>query len=293
MVGVLAVLIVSAFSLSVFDRYLLNSPSLAAVISAVLVDLTNGDRSANALSGLTVSSVLTAAAQAKANDMAANGYFAHVSPTGKDSWYWFKAEGYTFLYAGENLAVDFSDSTDVEHAWMNSPSHRENILNGHFTEIGIATAQGTFEGHPTTFVVQMFGTPVAKAAVSAPVRTLTSPKEPTAPALATTEPAPRSSVVASATEPAHVVLGEEAGSVTATRASWWQYLIASPKTALKYVYGAVALILIGLLAYVTEFEFHRRHLRHASAATLLVVLMLGLFAIASFMFFTTPVIAAL
>ena len=48
------------------------------------------------------------AAQAKADDMATKGYFAHTSPDGKNSWYWFKQAGYTFTYAGENLALDFS-----------------------------------------------------------------------------------------------------------------------------------------------------------------------------------------
>ena len=48
--------------------------------------------------------------------------------------------------AGENLAVNFSDSQDVTNAWMNSPEHRANILNGDFTQIGIATAQGTYKG---------------------------------------------------------------------------------------------------------------------------------------------------
>src|SRR6185369_13608321 len=107
LVSLLMFLIVSIFSLSVFDHYLLGNSSLASVISAVLVDLTNGDRTANNIGGLTVSPVLTQAAQAKADDMVANEYFAHISPGGKDSWYWFKQAGYSFYYAGENLAVDF------------------------------------------------------------------------------------------------------------------------------------------------------------------------------------------
>ncbi len=42
---------------------------------------------------------------------------------------------------------------------MNSPTHKANILNDHFTEIGIATVDGTYQGNPTTYVVQMFGVP--------------------------------------------------------------------------------------------------------------------------------------
>jgi len=188
LVGVLAALILGVFSLTLFNSFLLGSSQFAAVISSVLVDLTNGDRQVNAIGGLRVSPVLTAAAQAKANDMAENNYFAHVSPMGKNSWYWFKQVGYNFTYAGENLAVDFSDSVDVSRAWMNSPTHRKNILDGNFTEIGIAVAQGVYQGRETTFAVQMFGKPAVRAAVVVPVRTELIPSEPTAPALATTQP---------------------------------------------------------------------------------------------------------
>ena len=132
---------------------------MAAVVSSTLVNLANQDRTSNQVQPLTVSPALTAAAQAKANDMVANGYFAHTSPSGKTSWYWFQQAGYAFTYAGENLAVNFNNSSDVENAWMNSPEHRANILNAHFTQIGVATAQGTYNGHPATYVVQMFGSP--------------------------------------------------------------------------------------------------------------------------------------
>src|SRR5262245_26493068 len=86
------------------------SPYIAAVISAVLVDLANEDRVAADLEGLTVNAKLVEAAQLKANDMASKGYFAHQTPDGYDSWHWFEAVGYDYTHAGENLAVDFSDS---------------------------------------------------------------------------------------------------------------------------------------------------------------------------------------
>lgn len=304
--GILAVLILAVFSLSILDSYLLRSPSLAAVISAALVDLTNGDRSASSLGGLAWSPLLTAAAQAKAEDMATKEYFAHVSPEGKNSWYWFSQVGYTFLFAGENLAVDFSDSVDVERAWMNSPTHRANILDGHFTEIGIATAQGTFQGRPTTFVVQMFGAPAESSAL-AKIRTTASPSEPTAPALATTKlpvttkvagKASTTTAVATtapaiaATSPTKLVLGTEADSILPAHASWWQSLLASPKTWLRYAYYALAGIILILLAFVTELEFHKRHLRHVAAAAFLFVLMAGLFTLADLVFFAEPTLAA-
>ena len=61
----------------------------------------------------------------KAQDMATLGYFAHVSPDGKTPWYWIEKVGYDYQYAGENLAINFSDSKDVTNAWMASPLHKE------------------------------------------------------------------------------------------------------------------------------------------------------------------------
>jgi hypothetical protein len=298
-VGVLAVLILSVFSLSLVDQYLLRSGTFAAVISSVLVDLANSDRQANALGGLAINEKLVSAAQAKANDMASKSYFAHVSPEGRDSWYWFKQAGYPFASAGENLAVDFSDSVDVERAWMNSPSHRANILNGRFTEIGIATAQGVYQGRSTVFVVQMFGRPASRSVAPASVRAESLPSEPTVPAFATTEPipaqAPTTSTVAGAAasttlnvEPVETIV---LGATSPTSASWWQHVIASPKTMLRYAFFIFAGVILIILAFVTELEFHRRHLCHAGAATALLVLMAILFLVADFLLFPQPVIA--
>ncbi len=148
------------------------SKMLGTIFPATIVDFTNSDRISNNQSSLTVNPLLQEAAQEKANDMAQNSYFAHTSPSGLTPWYWFIKAGYGFSSAGENLAVNFSDSKDVMDAWMNSPEHRANILNGTFTEIGVATAVGTYEGSQVVFVVQEFGTPavvpVAPIAFAAP-----------------------------------------------------------------------------------------------------------------------------
>lgn len=112
--------------------------------------------------------LLSAAAQLKANDMAAKGYFAHVSPDGKTPWYWIDKVGYSYDYAGENLAVNFIDSADVSNAWMASPTHRANILNPVFKEVGTATAVGTYKGRNAIFVVQLFGTPTGKVTAVKP-----------------------------------------------------------------------------------------------------------------------------
>ena len=133
--------------------------SLSAIYASVLVNLTNQNRAASNISQLTVSPILEKAAQMKADDMAAKSYFAHNTPDGKTPWYWFDKAGYKYIYAGENLAVNFEDSADVETAWMNSPGHFLNIMNPKFTEIGIATSTGIYKSRQAVFVVQLFGAP--------------------------------------------------------------------------------------------------------------------------------------
>jgi hypothetical protein len=143
-----------------------NTNLLADILSNVLVEQTNVERQEAGLYGLRVNTLLEQAAALKAQDMAEKGYFAHTTPDGKTPWYWLEQAGYTFAAAGENLAVNFVDSEDVTNAWMESPKHKDNILEGGFTEIGIATARGMYEGRETTFVVQFFGRPIVKPAVA-------------------------------------------------------------------------------------------------------------------------------
>ena len=169
-----------------------------------LTDGTNSARTADKLPTLTMDPLLQAAAQEKANDMAAKGYFAHTSPTGVTPWYWFTNVGYYFSYAGENLAVNFSDSQDVTTAWLNSPEHRANILDAHFTQIGMAVAQGTYNGQSATYVVELFGAP---AAVSAAV----AATKPATPKAVAARPAP-ASVVSGVKQPVVVAMNPATGT---------------------------------------------------------------------------------
>ncbi len=130
-----------------------------AVLPAVVVEKTNKEREGQKLAPLVRNTVLDKAAQLKAEDMAKNSYFAHYSPAGVSPWYWFNEAGYSYVNAGENLAVHFTDSKEVVEAWMLSPTHRANIVNQNYREIGVGTARGQYEGYETVFVVQLFGTP--------------------------------------------------------------------------------------------------------------------------------------
>lgn len=163
--GALALLLLFIFSLFLLSQgghFLLKRLDMLAIIyPALLADLANFNRQQEKVPTLIWNEDLAKAAKLKAEDMLVKGYFAHQSPTGVTPWFWLKKVGYDFAYAGENLAVDFTESVDVQKAWLDSPKHRENIMNSNFREVGIATIDGVFEGKPTTFVVEFFGTPLA------------------------------------------------------------------------------------------------------------------------------------
>lgn len=134
---------------------------VSTVLPAVVVQLTNAERSDLGESSLRRSATLDEAARMKAQHMANNEYFSHYAPDGTSPWYWFDKAGYSYAHAGENLAIHFTDSDEVVEAWMNSPTHRANIVGTQYTEIGVGTAKGKFDGYDTVYVVQLFGTPAA------------------------------------------------------------------------------------------------------------------------------------
>lgn len=129
-----------------------------SISSDELLAITNKDRADNNLSPLKINSQLTQAAQEKAADMFAKNYWAHFAPDGSTSpWMFIKDSGYQYVYAGENLAKGFTTANDVVTAWMNSPSHRENMLSKNYSDIGFAIVPGTLQGEDTVLVVEMFG----------------------------------------------------------------------------------------------------------------------------------------
>ena len=131
----------------------------ASIASNVLVDLTNNDRLAYNLVPLRINQKLNLAAKLKNQDMVENNYFAHNSPSGINPWHFIQLAYYNFLFAGENLAINFNEANEVEKAWMNSPLHRANLLNPKFQEIGINVAEVNNNTENKIQIVQMFGTP--------------------------------------------------------------------------------------------------------------------------------------
>lgn len=321
-ISILSIIVVAVVLLSISAGttvYVRNTNMTATVLPAVLVDLTNNARLSNNEQTLTRNPVLDNAAKLKAENMASLGYFAHTSPTGITPWYWFDKAGYSFTYAGENLAINFSESADVQTAWLNSPTHKANILSSNFTEIGIATMDGIYQGRPTTYVVQMFGKPThndsvkedtapvvkvqPKVAAEIPKPKVPSPK-PFTPAVVVVTPSAvkgDSSItennleVITDTEEFIAVRNTdskenvEAASAhrTPRYSSWYQKFMFMAPTYTNHIYQIFIWIVITGLLIMIGFEISRKHKKNIVYGILLFVIMICLIYINRTMFVTS------
>ena len=158
-----AYLLVAVF---IFFSFYFRSLPLASLVEPFLTFspqeislLLNQERTEAGLQALRENPVLARAAEKKLNDMLSRQYFSHRTPEGKEPWAFLENEGYKFSAAGENLAGNFTSARQAHEALMASPSHRANILNRVFREVGIAVRGSEFEGYPSVMVVQFFGSP--------------------------------------------------------------------------------------------------------------------------------------
>jgi uncharacterized protein YkwD len=131
---------------------------LSAIISSNVIELLNQSRVEENLPPLKNQPVLEKYAYQKAIDMVARNYFSHDTPEGKKPWHWINKNDYDYVFAGENLAMGFTTAEMVHEAFMNSPSHRKNIMNEKYQDVGIAVVHGEIEGKKTILLVQFFGT---------------------------------------------------------------------------------------------------------------------------------------
>ena len=147
--------------------------------SREIITETNKVRTANNLIPLKANPKLDLAASEKLNDMVAKGYFAHNNPEGLAPWFWIEKNNYEYTHAGENLALGFLRADETVTAWMNSPSHRANITNINYNEIGVATGKAAINGVTGVLVVQMFGRPNVQQVAIQPSPTITQQPSPT------------------------------------------------------------------------------------------------------------------
>jgi hypothetical protein len=206
-----------------------------SISTTSLYNLTNQQRENNGLPALTLNGQLSSAAQAKANHMFANDYWAHVAPDGTTPWVFINNAGYSYTTAGENLAKNFNTSAGVINGWMGSATHKANILSSAYKDVGFAAVNGVLLGEETTLVVAMYGAkaaaapkpaaPVTKApSTSTPVTTKTVEEPVEKPAVkketvatpekeVTPQPAPVETESEVSTEPQVVDTSSETGAV--------------------------------------------------------------------------------
>jgi hypothetical protein len=135
-----------------------NSKVLASgVREQEVLELANMERSSEGLEPLQMNKNLTLAAYIKAYDMLSKQYWSHYGPSGESAWKFILSSGYQYSVAGENLAYGYENTFDLHNAWMKSNSHRKNILNENFRDVGVAVVEGFFEGKETVLVVEIFG----------------------------------------------------------------------------------------------------------------------------------------
>lgn len=128
-----------------------------AIGDQTITNLTNQQRETKNLPHLTWNADLASSALAKAQDMCQQDYWSHANPQGEHAWGLIEDSGYRYRYAGENLAKGYTTDEQRIFAWMNSSSHRANILNPDFKEIGSASINCDFQGQATAITVAHYG----------------------------------------------------------------------------------------------------------------------------------------
>jgi uncharacterized protein YkwD len=104
-------------------------------------------------------------AKAKLSDIQSYQYWSHDNPQTGKKWLTFIRESGFYSDAGENLARGYEDTNKIISAWLNSPSHRKNLLSSKFNSYGLAVGQVNYASGPETVVVLEFGNTEAERTV--------------------------------------------------------------------------------------------------------------------------------
>ncbi|MFQ4137054.1 CAP domain-containing protein [Nodosilinea sp. PGN35] len=121
------------------------APAVAQTNGAIaqeLLRLVNVERQRVNAPPLVLNEQLTAAAQRHAQDMATSRRMSHTGSDGSTMRSRIDATQYSWSTIGENVAMGQPTAAAVMNAWMNSPGHRQNILNPAFRELGVGHATG-------------------------------------------------------------------------------------------------------------------------------------------------------
>jgi len=125
--------------------YTVAAPRPRPELEAKMLELVNGERVAAGLRPLAPDPELGQVARQHSADMFARGYFAHVTPEGRDPFERMREANVRFFTAGENLAL--TPTMQIAHTGlMRSPGHRANILQRDFGRVGIGIMDGGIHG---------------------------------------------------------------------------------------------------------------------------------------------------
>lgn len=221
----------------------------SSITSQEVLALTNEQRALHDLPPLQSNEQLNMAASAKAANMFHDQYWSHISPRGTLPWKFIQDSGYLYSVAGENLARDFSDTSHMMSAWMSSPTHRENIINSKYKDIGIAVIDGKLLGIDTTLVVQMFGSPLTNKGTIPPKGNATV--KPASNVLGDTAPPPT---------PANLPKPQ---SILTTKKSEIEKATISPLAVSKTVFVVLVALTLSVLIYDTIISSHKNTVRIA------------------------------
>lgn len=176
------ILILSVFAIFSFGFNFFIQSGVKAQSSSTAVDIDNllfqhnKIRKENFLPEFKYNSRLSTSASLKGYEMVIYDCWSHYCPEGKSPWKFFEESFYEFVIAGENLAEGFFEVNDVMDAWMNSKSHKDNILNSEFTEIGFSVLDTDYLGKVNNkLVVVHFGKSFKQDQMPAKKIIITSP----------------------------------------------------------------------------------------------------------------------
>ena len=132
-------------------------PDILAQEQTEIVYLTNVARAENDVRMLRPNEKLETSAFSKTKDMREKEYFDHIGPDGISLADYLLDVDYNYKFAGENLGMGFGNARELVDAWIESPAHYSNLVDKDFVDLGVGLSEGFYDGKPTVYVAQHFG----------------------------------------------------------------------------------------------------------------------------------------
>lgn len=155
-------LLVLVFSMGIFGASAQAQTAVSGskgLLSGDIIASVNAERTARGLPAYKENNVLSRAAELKVKSLVQLKALQHTQSQAGALWWPLVNAGYEYVAVGENLAQGIEDTNELVVDWMNSPTHRANIVNPIYTEIGVSVMTGTYDGYSVSYVVLYAATP--------------------------------------------------------------------------------------------------------------------------------------